>query len=74
MSEEVKETVRNHIRRFPRRPSHYSVSKNMHREYLAETLSIAEMYRLYVEQLEKLKCDGVEKPVVSEWMYRKMFQ
>ena len=70
ISEEVKVKIRNHIQSFPRRQSHYSQSSNRHREYLPEGLSIAEMHRLY---LTKHKPEAGDKPVVKEWLYRKIF-
>ena len=69
-SEDVKEQIREHIRSFPRRQSHYSQSSNCSREYLPEGLSIAEMHRLYLAQYEPQAGD---KPAVKEWLYRKVF-
>ena len=60
---DTKEQIREHIRSFPRRQSHYSRSDNKKRQYLPEGLSIAEMHRLYLQQHEPVK----------EWLYRKIF-
>ena len=70
ISEEVKAKIRDHIQSFPRRQSHYSQSSNRHREYLPEGLSIVEMHRLY---LTKHEPEAGDKPVVKEWLYRKIF-
>ena len=74
---EAIEKVKQHIESFPRDRSHYSISENVHREYLPENLSIAEMYGLYVKKYESASGRSLrskEKTVlVSEWMYRKIF-
>ena len=72
LSESLKEQVRQHISSFPSRESHYSRQSNKNRKYLPEGLSIARMYRLYLEKYEPDICDG-EKPQVKEWLYRKIF-
>lgn len=41
ISDEAKQRVREHIKSFPRRQSHYSRTKNFKREYLDEGLSIS---------------------------------
>ena len=63
ISLDVKDEIREHIRSFPRRQSHYSRSDNGKRQYLPEGLSIAEMHQLYLQEHEPVK----------EWLYRKMF-
>ena len=71
--DEVKAQVREHIESFPSRESHYSRQDNMKRRYLPESLSIARMYRLFLEKYEpEIEEDG-EKPRVKEWLYRKIF-
>ena len=68
--DEVKEKIREHIKLFPRRKSHYSRSSNRKREYLDEGLSISRMYRLY---LEKHEPGAGATPQAKEWLYRKIF-
>ena len=70
ISNEIKETIRQHIKLFPRRQSHYSRSSNLKRDYLDEGLSISRMYQLY---LKKYQTDTCAKPEVNEWLYRKIF-
>ena len=51
---EKREEVQNHIRSFPSESSHYSrAKKNANRRYLAPTLTINSMYRLYAKQCIK---------------------
>ena len=64
--DEVKEKIREHIKLFPRRKSHYSRSSNRKREYLDEGLSISRMYRLY---LEKHEPGAGATPQAKEWLY-----
>lgn len=65
--------MREHIRSFPCRKSHYSRSSNLKREYLDEGLSISRIYLLYQEKYEpEVKESGI-KPQVKEWLYRKIF-
>lgn len=47
---ELEFLIEQHIRSFPARQSHYSIRKNPHRFYLPETLTIKEMYRLFLEK------------------------
>ena len=61
--ESTKDKIREHIRSFPRRQSHYSRSDNLQRQYLPEGLSIAEMHRSFVQKHGSVK----------EWLYRKIF-
>ena len=68
--DQVKERIREHIKLFPRRKSHYSRSSNRKREYLDEGLSISRMYRLY---LEKHEPEAGTNPQAKEWLYRKIF-
>ena len=49
---DVIEKVKQLIESFRCQRSHYSILENLHREYLPENLSIAEMYRLYVEKYQ----------------------
>ena len=70
---EVKDGIREHIRSFPKRTSHYSRSDNSKRAYLAENLSISRMYRLYLDKHEPQIKESGAKPQVKEWLYRKIF-
>ena len=70
--EEVKHKIREHIKKFPRRKSHYSRSDKK-REYLNDGLSIARMYQLYLEKYEPQVQEVQAKPEVEEWLYRKIF-
>ena len=55
------------------RESHYSRQDNMKRRYLPESLSIARMYRLFLEKYEpEINEEDGEKPRVKEWLYRKV--
>ena len=65
---ETREEVQNHIRSFPSESSHYSRAKNANRRYLAPTLTINSMYRLYAKQ-----CIDDKKQPVSSTMYRQIF-
>ena len=72
-SEATKQKIREHIKTFPRRKSHYSRSDNRKREYLDENLSISRMYLLYLEKHEPQVKETGAKPEVKEWLYRKIF-
>lgn len=72
ITDEVKAQVREHIESFPCRESHYSRQDNLKRRYLPENLSIARMYRLYLEKYEP-EVSGETLPCVKEWLYRKIF-
>jgi len=71
--EEAKEKVREHIKSFPQRKSHYSQKDNRKRKYLSENLSISRMYDLYLEKYEPQVSETAAKPQVKEWLYRKIF-
>lgn len=47
---EIDVLIQQHIKSFPARQSHYSLRKNPHRFYLPETLSVKDMYRLFLEK------------------------
>ena len=73
ISDEAKDKVREHIKSFPHRQSHYSRASNSKRAYLDEGLSISRMYLMYLEKYEP-QIEGTEtKPEVKEWLYRKIF-
>ena len=65
----VKECIREHIKSFPKRASHYSRNDNRKRAYLSENLSISRMYRLYLDKYEPEVKDSGAKPQVKEWLY-----
>ncbi|KAF2902306.1 hypothetical protein ILUMI_03886 [Ignelater luminosus] len=52
ITEEVKNTIRNHIQQFPVMPSHYT-RKKCSKMYLEEHLSILKMHRLYLESMQQ---------------------
>ena len=74
IAEEAKQKIRDHINKFPRRKSHYSRSENQKRQYLNEGLSISRMYQLYLEKYEPQARAVGAKPVVKEWLYRKIYE
>lgn len=51
-SDEVINEIIDHISSFPAESSHYSRNRNPNKKYLAPTLSISQMHRLYIEQCE----------------------
>ncbi|XP_031328822.1 uncharacterized protein LOC116159878 [Photinus pyralis] len=67
IADEQKDTIRNHINRFPAYRSHYSRERTS-KKYLSSDLSIAEMYRLYCEY-----CRSNDKTAEKESLYRKIF-
>lgn len=87
--EAIKDQVREHIRSFPARSSHYSRNDNGNRCYLAPDLSITRMYRMFIEKndLEYVRMEAenrtrqlnylppleLKKPIVSEYIYRQIF-
>ena len=72
MDESLKDQIREHIGSYPSQESHYSRSSNRKRKYLSEGLSIARMYRQYLEKYEPNVSNG-EQPQVKEYLYRKIF-
>lgn len=89
VAEDVKKLVREHIETFPTRHSHYSRKDNIERVYLPSDLSIARLYRDFLEKhdpdyltLEEenrkrvVAHEPVEilrKPLISEHMYHDIF-
>ena len=87
--EEVRDLVREHINMFPTRNSHYSRKDNHGRTYLSPELSIARLYRNFLEKHdpEYLKLEEanlqlkmshkptekIRKPLVSEHFYHDIF-
>ena len=68
VSEERLHFVREHIKSFPAEESHYSRTENPAAQYLSGDLTLAHMYRLYVQ-----KCTEEEKLPVKESFYRNVF-
>lgn len=56
------------INKFPRYESHYKSSKSNSTEYLIPSLNIIRMYREYC-----LLCRAEKRTVLSEWMFRNIF-
>ena len=73
ISSDFKDQIREHILCFPSQESHYSRQDNYSRKYLPEGLSIARMYRLYLEKYEPTVTETGDPPHVKEWLYRKIF-
>uniref|UniRef100_A0A1X7T8T3 Uncharacterized protein n=1 Tax=Amphimedon queenslandica TaxID=400682 RepID=A0A1X7T8T3_AMPQE len=87
--EEVRELVCKHIKTFPTRNSHYSRKDNHGRTYLSPELSIARLYKnfLQIHDPEYLSLDEanlqkkishqpletIRKPLVSEHFYHDVF-
>lgn len=67
INDDVRNRIREHIRQFPARESHYSRAKNTHKKYLDSTLSVAEMHRIFIR----------ENPDLAEackyWLYQNIF-
>lgn len=70
ISEEIKENIRNHIRKLPKYESHYSREKT-NRKYLGNHLNVEVLYKLYKEDCELLKLDP--KFIAKNWLYRHIF-
>ena len=68
VSEERLHFVREHIKSFLAEESHYSRTENPAAQYLSGDLTLAHMYRLYVQ-----KCTEEEKLPVKESFYRNVF-
>ena len=66
--DEIMNKIRQHIKMFPVRESHYSRSKNTHRTYLDASLNVAAMYKDFLHQNPELN----EK--VKYWLYSKIFK
>ena len=50
VANDIKERVRQHIRLFPARESHYSRSNNTHRKYLDASVTVAAMHQKFLEK------------------------
>jgi len=67
LSSELRNDIRDHINKFPTIESHYC-RKNSRKAYLAQGLTLAEMYRLYTQE-----CSLSGKPVAKQWAYNDIF-
>lgn len=65
ISEALLDDVRAHIKSFPTIESHY-LRVQTKRQYLKSSLSLAEIYRLYVEKCVKLKRNRMSKNTSTE--------
>lgn len=81
ISDEIVNQINCHIKRYPRRSSHYSRTKNLKRYYLSPELNIKKMYELYLESYEPEIYKSVEntgklnvKPVVTYDFFFRYFQ
>lgn len=70
IDDSIKENIKTHIKQFPSVQSHYSRSHNPYREYLSPTLSLAKMYRDYVNSLPQKEKDPM---FVKQGYYNKVF-
>lgn len=89
VGEDIRELVREHIRSFPARGSHYSRKDNPGRTYLPPTLSIARLYKDFLEKndpefvrlqeenrqrtISHQPLQELRKPMVSEHFYHDIF-
>ena len=89
IGDDVRELIREHIRSFPARASHYSRKDNCGRTYLSPELSIARLHRDFLEkhdpqylQLEEENrqrkishqpLQKIRKPIASEHFYHDIF-
>ena len=67
ISEDIRNLVREHIRKFPARESPYSRLKNEHKKYLDSSLSIAQMHRMFVSE------NPAFARTVQYWLYQNIF-
>lgn len=67
-SDQDKNNIRDHIKMFPFKESHYSRNKTNKKYFLNPDLSISRMYDLY-----KNHCTENHFNILSEFMYRKIF-
>ena len=89
VSDEVRELVREHIKTFPTRNSHYSRKGNYGRVYLSSELSIARLYKNFLQthdpeylvlqeanlqrKISHQPLEVLRKPLVSEHFYHDLF-
>lgn len=70
ISEEVRNTVRQHISQFPAYECHYSREKTK-KLYLGNHLNISKMYSLYLEECKEN--DLKDEDIAKEWLYSEIF-
>jgi hypothetical protein len=71
IDDEVKAYIKAHISSFPAEESHYSRHKNPHKKYLSPLLTLAKMYKMYIEKCEE---DGQAQKYKREMSsYAKIF-
>jgi len=69
IEEDTKEQIRAHIREFPKYESHYTRNiGDLENRCLEPHLSLAKMYRLYVERMNQQAA-----PQSKFWLYRHIF-
>lgn len=70
ISEDIRNSVRQHISKFPTYESHYSRERTR-KCYQGNHLNISKMYRLYVEECNE---NGLkEEDIAKEWLYSEIF-
>ena len=67
VAEDIKDRIRQHIRLFPARESHYSRSKNAHRRYLDASLTVAAMHKDFLKENADLEDHA------KYWLYYEIF-
>nr|CAH7729983.1 unnamed protein product [Callosobruchus chinensis] len=70
ISDDIRNSVRNHISQFPTYTSHYSRERTR-RRYMGRHLNITRMYRLYLEYCEEEFI--TKESVAKEWLYHEIF-
>ena len=67
----VADTIKSHIEQFTAEISHYSRNRNFYRKYLSPTLSLNQLYNLYIE-----KCNDEDLPEeykIKKCSYNKIY-
>ena len=68
VSEDIRSAIRAHIRSFPTYESHYTRNQHPTLRYLEQGLTVAQMFRLFVEKLA-----SENEPCCHEWIYQYIF-
>nr|CAH7763082.1 unnamed protein product [Callosobruchus chinensis] len=66
----VRNSIREHIQKFPCIDSHYSRNKS-NRRYLGSHLNISKMYQLFYEECTEKKMNQTE--IAKQWLYAEIF-